>query len=89
MKVIEPNEKSRLVRAGSLRQESAFRDHENGYFVVLDMQDGYFESKIRPSCEVDYNPIWVFNVKSDTLGIFDEDEMVEPVELEINVKGKE
>ena len=87
MKVIEP--KSKLVRAGSILQENAFRDSENLYFVVLDMQENYFNISIRPHVKLDYDAMWVFNVQTGTLGIFDEDEMVEPVELTVNVERKE
>ena len=86
MKVIEP--KSRLVRAGSIPEEKAFRNYENLYYVVLDMQKNYFDISIRPHVELDYDAMWIFNVQTGTLGIFDEDEMVEPVELEVIVKEK-
>ncbi len=89
MRIIEPDGKNRLVRAGSLPQKAVFRDHENSYFVVLDMQENFFDYNVRHDCDIEYDPIWVFNVRSNTLGVFDEDEMVEPVELEVIVKEKE
>ena len=89
MKIVEPLEKSNLVRAGSLRQESEFKDNKGDSFVILDMQSCYFDYCVKESTEIDYDPIWVFNVKMNTLGIFDADKMVEPVELEVHVKGIE
>ncbi len=88
MKVIESTEKSNLVRAGSIPQAKAFKDSKNGYFIVLDMQENYFDCSIRPTIEIDYEALWVFNVRTCTLGIFDEDEIVKPVELEVVVKEK-
>ena len=57
--------------------------------VVLDMQENYFNSSIRPKVQIDYNAMWVFNVQTCTLGIFDEDRMVEPVNLTVNVERSE
>lgn len=89
MKVIEPTRTENLVRADSILQEKAFKDTEGGYFIVLDMQRGYFDCSVRPTTRIDYKSIWVFNVRTCTLGIIDEDEMVEPVELTVNVEGIE
>ena len=86
MKIVKP--KSKLVRAGSIPEEKAFKDIDGVYFIALDIQEGYFDLSIRPLVDIDYDPIWVFNVKQDTLGIFDADEMVKPVELEVIVKEK-
>ncbi len=86
MNVIEP--KSKLVRAGQIPEKRAFKDREGKYFIILDMQENYFDLSVRSSADIDYGPIWVLNVQTDTLAIFDEDEMVEPVELEVNVKEK-
>ena len=87
MRVIEP--KSKLVCAGLIQQEEAFKDSDGVYFIVLDMQKNYFNCSVRPDTELNYDSIWVFNVNTCTLGVLDEDEMVEPVELEVIVKGKE
>ncbi len=86
MKVIKP--KSKLVRAGLIPEERAFKDGKGEYFIALDVQEGYFDLSIRSNVDTDYDPVWVFNVQTCTLGIFDEDEMVEPVELEVIVKEK-
>lgn len=88
MKIIEP--KNKLVKAGSIPEESAFKKSNGAYFIVLDMQENSFVCSISPYTRerISYDPMWVFNVQTDTLGIFDEDEMVEPVDLEVNVKGK-
>ncbi len=89
MKIIEPTKQINLVDAGSISKEKAFKDHEGIYFIVLDMQDRYFDCSVRPNVKIDYNSIWVCNVRTCTLAIFDADEMVEPVELEVIVKEKE
>ncbi len=86
MRIIEPKEQINLVRVDSIPEEKAFKDHEGTYFIVLDMQDHYFKPSVRPEVEIDYNYVWVFNVNTCTLGIFDENEMVELVELEVIVK---
>ena len=88
MKVNEPIKKSNLVQVGLIPQGSAFKDKGGTYFIVLDMQFCYFEHAVKSTTEIDYEGLWVFNVRTDTLGIFDEYEMVEPVELEVTVKGK-
>ena len=89
MNVVEPRKQINLVHACLILREKAFKDQDGAYFIVLDMQSGYFECSIKPSAKVDYDPMWVFNVKTCTLGIFDRDEMVEPVELEVIVKENE
>ena len=88
MKVIKSEKASILVPAGELQKEEAFKDCRGTYFIVLDMQQGYFDCSVRSSIEIDYSPIWVFNINTDTLGIVDADQLVEPVELEVNVKER-
>ena len=88
MNVIEPEKAPILVPAGKIQKEEAFKDCHGIYFIVLNMQQGYFDCSVRPSREIDYFPIWVFNINYDTLGIIDADQLVEPVELEVNVKER-
>ena len=89
MRIIEPEEQINLVCAGSIPVEKAFKEQDGTYFIRLDTQHCYFKLSVRPEVGVDCNPIWVFNVRTCTLGIFDEDKMVEPVELEVIVIAKE
>ena len=89
MRIIEPEEQINLVRAGSIPKEKAFKEQDGTYFIVLDTQHCYFKLSVIPELGINYNPIWVFNVRTCTLGIFDEDKMVEPVELEVIVIAKE
>lgn len=89
MKVIEPTKQINLVRVGLIPREKAFKEQDGSYLIVLDMQSGYFNCSVRLDAEVDYDYVWVFNVRTCTLGIFDVNEMVEPVELEVIVKEKE
>ena len=89
MNVIEPGVTRNLVRADSIPQEKAFKEQDGTYFIVLDTQHCYFKLSVRPETEINYDPIWVFNVRTCTLGVFNRNEMVEPVELEVIVITKE
>ncbi|KKL76893.1 hypothetical protein LCGC14_2040320 [marine sediment metagenome] len=89
MRIREPEEQINLVRAGSIPEEKAFKEQDGTYFIRLNTQHRYFKLSVRPEVGIDYNPIWIFNVRTCTLGIFDEDKMVEPVELEVHVIANE
>lgn len=83
MKMKAPENK--LVPAGSIPEGKEFRDDEDYYFVVLDMQKHYFNCSMK-STVTTTNPIWVFNVNASCLAVYDRNKMIEPVELEVNVK---
>ena len=87
MNVIEPIEKSNLVRVDSIKEGNEFVDSEGYYFVVLNMLSHYFNCSVKSNVTT-VDPIWVFNVNSGCLAVCKSDEMVEPVELEVHVKGK-
>lgn len=94
MNVIEPEKTNNEVKVSSLTEGDVFRrqgryNETYGYYVLLDVNSDYFDLRIRPHIKLGYETVWVFNIKTDTLGIFDADEMVEPVELEVIVKEKE
>ena len=89
MRIIEPEEQINLVRASSIPEEKAFKEQDGTYFIVLDTQHCYFKLSVRPEIEINYDPVWVFNVGTCTLGVFNKNEMVEPVELEVIVITKE
>ena len=89
MRITEPEEQINLIPARLILEERAFKDQDGTYFIVLDTQHCYFKLSVRPEAGIDYDSIWIFNVKTCTLGIFDGDEMVEPVKLEVIVIAKE
>ena len=87
MNVIEPIEKSNLVRVDSIKEGNGFVDFEGYYYLVLDMLSYYFDCSVKSNVTT-IDPIWVFNVNSGCLAIYKSDAMVEPVELEVHVKEK-
>jgi len=89
MNVIEPKVIENLVRADSISKGEEFIDDDGYYYVVLRMQEFYFNCSTRPTVREISNPIWVFNVNTSCLSIYSGDIMVKPVDLEVIVKGKE
>lgn len=89
MNVIQPVKTKNLVRADSIPIGREFVDSDRFYYVVLDMLNHYFDCRMRDTVQNAHNDIWVFNINSSCLSVYEKDAMVEPVELEVNVKGKE
>ncbi len=94
MRVIESNEKSRLVRADSKEAKNGFRqkDDEGEYDYYLPLTENInfdfnFTNSFREGTEPNYVPI--LNIKTDRIGIVGIDAMVEPVDFTVNVERKE
>lgn len=96
MKVIEPTKQVDLVRADSKEAKNGFRylDYDDitySYFVPMDDNSAclYIRQQIQEGQSIFISPeyVLVFNVQHNTAGIVKADEMVEPVELEVIVKG--
>ena len=87
MNVIEPIEKSNLVRVDSIKEGNEFVDSEGYYYLVLDMLSCFFDCSVKSDVTT-IDPIWVLNVNSGCLAVCESNEMVEPVELEVHVKEK-
>ncbi len=92
MKVNDPLLITNPVRADSFEASKGFYyvdpdDGETMYFLPLVKNPNFdlnFTDPARKGSEPDYVP--VLNVKNDCIGIVLADKIVEPVELEINVK---
>ncbi len=94
MKVIEPIEKSNLVRADSEEAKNGFRkwheiDEEWDYFVPMsdNSTNLYIRRTIQEGRSIFIAPdhVLVFNVQNDSAGLVKADAMVEPVTFEVNV----
>ncbi len=98
MKVIKSTKQVNLVRADSKEAKNGFRyldktDGTYGYFVPMKDNSSYLYIRrtIKEGRSIFITPshILIFNVQYNIAGVIRADKMVEPVELEVIVKGKE
>ncbi len=96
MNVIEPAVTRNSVRADSREAKNGFRYFVLGvieYFVPTkdNPHNLYIRRSIREGQSIFITPeyVLVFNVKNNTMGIVRADQMVEPVEFEVNMEGKD
>ena len=97
MKVIEPNETSKEVRADSPEAKNGFRtydDLEEEYDYFVPMNSNSMNLSIRRTVRgersifIEPEHILVFNIQFNCAGIIKADKMVEPVDFTVNV-GRE
>lgn len=97
MKITEPVEVSKLVRADSEEARDGFREYDEigegwDYFVPMDDNSShlYIRRNIQDGRSIFIEPdrILVFNIKYNIAGIIKADTTVEPVELTVKVERK-
>ncbi len=86
MNIRGPFKKRRLVRADSIPVGNEFVDQDGYYYVVLNMLECYFDCKMKSAVQNAYNRLWVFNISSSCLSVYEKDAMVKPIELEVIVR---
>ena len=95
MRVIEPDDQSKSVRADSVEAKSGFKSYDEyaeewDYFVPMKDNPNtlYIRRKLQDNQSIFITPnyVLVFNVMYNCAGIVKADKMVEPVNLTVNVE---
>lgn len=96
MRVNKPTEVSNLVRADSKKASNGFRYvFLGGDEYAVPVKDNpsvlYIRRAIKEEQSIFIEPdyVLVFNIKNNCMGIIKAGQMVEPVDLTVNVEGKQ